>query len=196
MDEDVSMSARVSELARIVRSSKCTDEQAARALGLPLFVKPVRAGSSFGITRVARLEELQEGETLTLGLLECALPLAQALYRPAADDLVETLTSMDGAACLAANQIGATTCIIAYLDDDDQPHVMYNPRLLQALGAFKAVEGCLSLEADSKVTRFDRIKVGYSELVDGELKPRKKDFNGWTAQIIQHGIDHCKGKLV
>mgnify|MGYP001863612435 FL=1 len=113
-----------------------------------------------------------------------------------ADDLVETLTSMDGAACLAANQIGATTCIIAYLDDDDQPHVMYNPRLLQALGAFKAVEGCLSLEADSKVTRFDRIKVGYSELVDGELKPRKKDFNGWTAQIIQHGIDHCKGKLV
>ena len=101
-----------------------------------------------------------------------------------ADDLVETLTSMDGAACLAANQIGATTCIIAYLDDDDQPHVMYNPRLLQALGAFKAVEGCLSLEADSK------------ELVDGELKPRKKDFNGWTAQIIQHGIDHCKGKLV
>ena len=94
-----------------------------------------------------------------------------------ADDLVETLTSMDGAACLAANQIGATTCIIAYLDDDDQPHVMYNPRLLQALGAFKAVEGC-------------------SELVDGELKPRKKDFNCWTAQIIQHGIDHCKGKLV
>ena len=113
-----------------------------------------------------------------------------------ADDLVETLTSMDGAACLAANQIGATTCIIAYLDDDDQPHVMYNPVLKQALGAFKAVEGCLSLEADSKVTRFDRIKVGYSELVDGELKPRKKDFNGWTAQIIQHGIDHCKGKLV
>ena len=58
-----------------------------------------------------------------------------------ADDLVETLTSMDGAACLAANQIGATTCIIAYLDDDDQPHVMYNPRLLQALGAFKAEIG-------------------------------------------------------
>lgn len=113
-----------------------------------------------------------------------------------AGDLVETLTSMDGAACLAANQIGTTTCIIAYLDDDDQPRIMYNPRLLQALGAFKTVEGCLSLEADSKVTRFDRVKVGYDELVDGELKPRKKDFTGWTAQIIQHGIDHCKGKLV
>ncbi len=113
-----------------------------------------------------------------------------------ADDLVETLTSMEGAACLAANQIGSTTCIIAYLDDDDQPHVMYNPRLLQALGAFKAVEGCLSLEAESKVTRYDRVKIAYDELVDGELVARKKDFTGWTAQIIQHGIDHCKGKLV
>lgn len=113
-----------------------------------------------------------------------------------AQDLVETLASMEGAACLAANQIGATTCIIAYLDDNDHPHVMYNPRLLQALGAFKTVEGCLSLETDSKVTRFDRVKVAYDELIDGELKPRKKDFTGWTAQIVQHGIDHCKGKLV
>ena len=113
-----------------------------------------------------------------------------------AQDLLDTLASLDEAACLAANQIGVAKAVIVYHDENEQPHVMYNPRLLQALGAFKAVEGCLSLEADSKVTRFDRIKVGYSELVDGELKPRKKDFNGWTAQIIQHGIDHCKGKLV
>ena len=113
-----------------------------------------------------------------------------------AADLVETLTSMEGAACLAANQIGATTCIVAYLDDDDQPHVLYNPKIALALGAFKTVEGCLSLETDSNVTRYDRVKVIYDELVDGELKSRKKDFTGWTAQIIQHGIDHCKGKLV
>ena len=73
---------------------------------------------------------------------------------------------------------------------------MYNPRLLQALGAFKAIEGHLSLEAESKVTRYDRVKFAYDELVDGELVPRKKDFTGWTAQITQHGIDHCKGKLV
>lgn len=113
-----------------------------------------------------------------------------------AQDLLDTLASLEGAACLAANQIGAAKCIVAYLDDNDQPHVLYNPILKQALGAFKAVEGCLSLEAESKVTRYDRIKVFYDELVDGELKPRKKDFNGWTAQIIQHMIDHCKGKLV
>ncbi len=113
-----------------------------------------------------------------------------------AQDLVETLASLEGAACLAANQIGVTKCVIAYLDDNDQPHVMYNPVLKQALGAFKTTEGCLSREDESKVTRYDRIKVFYDELIDGELKPRKKDFSGWTAQIIQHTIDHCKGKLV
>ena len=46
------------------------------------------------------------------------------------------------------------------------------------------------------MTRFDRIKVAYDELADGALKPRKRDFTGWTAQIVQHMIDHCKGKLV
>lgn len=113
-----------------------------------------------------------------------------------AQDLLDTLTSLDDAACLAANQIDVTKCVVAYLDENDNPHVMYNPKLLLALGAFKAVEGCLSLEADSNVTRYDRIKVSYDELVDGTLVPRKRDFTGWTAQVIQHMIDHCKGKLV
>ena len=65
-----------------------------------------------------------------------------------------------------------------------------------ALGAFKTTEGCLTRDEESKVTRFDRIKVAYDELADGALKPRKRDFTGWTAQVIQHMIDHCKGKLV
>ena len=102
-----------------------------------------------------------------------------------AQDLIDTLTSLEGAAC-----------VVAYLDDNDQPHVMYNPKLLQALGAFKTVEGCLSLEADSKVTRYDRVKIAYEELVEGALVPRKKDFNGGTAQIIQHEIDHCEGVII
>ncbi|HIW76396.1 MULTISPECIES: peptide deformylase [Gordonibacter] len=113
-----------------------------------------------------------------------------------AQDLLDTLGSLEDAACLAANQIGVTKCVVAYLDDNEQPRVMYNPTLKLALGAFKTTEGCLSLEADSKVTRYDRIKVAYDELVDGALQPRKKDFTGWTAQLIQHMIDHCKGKLV
>ena len=95
-----------------------------------------------------------------------------------------------------ANQIGVAKAVVVYHDDDDQPHVMYNPVLKQALGAYKTVEGCLTLEAESKVTRYERVKVVYDELVDGALVSRKRDFTGWTAELIQHMIDHCKGKLV
>ncbi len=50
--------------------------------------------------------------------------------------------------------------------------------------------------ASPKVTRYDKVTVAYQELVDGALVSRKREFEGWTAQIIQHMIDHCKGKLV
>ena len=113
-----------------------------------------------------------------------------------AQDLLDTLASLEDAACLAANQIGVTKSIVAYLDENDEAHVMYNSFLKLALGAFKTTEGCLTRDEESKVTRFDRIKVAYDELADGALKPRKRDFTGWTAQVIQHMIDHCKGKLV
>lgn len=113
-----------------------------------------------------------------------------------AQDLLDTLASLEDAACLAANQIGVAKSIVAYLDENDEAHVMYNPVLKLALGAFKTTEGCLTRDEESKVTRFDRIKVAYDELADGALKPRKRDFTGWTAQVIQHMIDHCKGKLV
>ena len=99
-------------------------------------------------------------------------------------------------ACLAANQIGVAKAVIVYHDENEQPHVMYNPVLKQALGAYKTVEGCLTLESESKVTRYERVKVVYDELVDGALVSRKRDFTGWPAELIQHMIDHCKGKLV
>ena len=113
-----------------------------------------------------------------------------------ARDLLDTLASLDEAACLAANQIGVAKAVIVYHDENEQPHVMYNPVLKQALGAYKTVEGCLTLESESKVTRYERVKVVYDELVDGALVSRKRDFTGWTAELIQHMIDHCKGKLV
>ncbi len=113
-----------------------------------------------------------------------------------AEDLVDTLLSLDNAACLAANQIGATICAFVYLDDSEQPHVMYNPVLQRALYPTKTVESCLSREGDSKVTRFEKITVLFEELNDNKLVSRKREFEGWTAQLIQHMIDHCKGKLV
>ena len=132
------------------------------------------------------IKELVQDEAILSQPCEAATAEDEAV----AQDLLDTIASLEGAACLAANQIGVAKRVVVYLDDHDQPHVK------QALGAFKAVEGCLSLEDESKVTRYDRIKVAYDELVDGALVARKKDFTGWTAQIIQHMIDHCKGKLV
>lgn len=113
-----------------------------------------------------------------------------------AQDLVDTLASIDDAVCLAANQIGVTKAVIAYQDDDGNAHVMYNPRVLMGLGGAKVEEACLSHEEPVRVTRFAKIKVSFDELVDGQLKPRRRDYMGWTAQMIQHMVDHCKGKLV
>ena len=113
-----------------------------------------------------------------------------------AEDLVETLKATEDAICLAANQIGVTKAVVAYLDDDGQAHVLYNPRLLMGLNAQKMIENCMTLETESKVTRYMKVKVTYEELVDGKLVARKRDFMGWEAQMVQHLIDHCKGKLV
>ena len=113
-----------------------------------------------------------------------------------ATDLVDTLASIDDAVCLAANQIGVTKAIIAFQDDKDEVHVMYNPKVLMGLGGAKVEENCLTHEEVTKVTRFAKIKVSFDDLVDGQLKARRRDYVGWTAQMIQHMVDHCKGKLV
>ena len=113
-----------------------------------------------------------------------------------AQDLLDTLASNEEAACLAANQIGETKAIVAYLDENDEAHVMYNPKLMQALHPTTVVEDCLSREGGSKVKRFGWIKVSFDELQDGKLINRKRTFEGWSAEVIQHMIDHCKGKLV
>lgn len=115
---------------------------------------------------------------------------------PIAQDLVDTILSIDDGACLAANQIGVTKRIAVYLDDDRQPHVLYNPRIMMGLGAQRVEEGCLSRDEVSKVTRYAKVKVSFDELVDGAFKSRKRDYTGWTAQMIQHMVDHCQGKLV
>lgn len=113
-----------------------------------------------------------------------------------AQDLVDTMESMkDDCACLAANQIGSTKAVIAF-DDNGTTCVMYNPKVKQAMRPYGAVEGCLSLDKESNVTRYQTIKVAYDELVDGELVPRQRKLTDWTAQVVQHAIDHCRGRLV
>lgn len=111
-------------------------------------------------------------------------------------DLLDTLEAQEDAACIAANQIGVTKRAGAYLDDAGEAHVLLNPTMKRALYPIRTVEECISLDGESKVTRYGKIHVIYDEIVDGELVSRKRDFQGNEAQAIQHMIDHCKGKLV
>ncbi|MDY2777994.1 MAG: peptide deformylase [Collinsella sp.] len=110
-------------------------------------------------------------------------------------DLVDTMKSLDDCACLAANQIGANKAVVAF-EAKGRIHVMYNPKILAGMKPFKTVEGCLSLEGTSNVKRFQTVRVSFQELVGDQLVPRTRTFQDWTAQCVQHVIDHCQGKLV
>lgn len=113
-----------------------------------------------------------------------------------AQDLLDTLASLDDAACLAANQIGVTKAMFAYVDEKDRACVMCNPHILLGLAPAQVVEGCLTREEEQRVKRFAKVKVKYQELVDGKLVNRQADFLGWMAQVVQHMVDHCNGKLI
>ena len=113
-----------------------------------------------------------------------------------AQDLLDTLESIEDAACLAANQIGVTKAVVAYKDDKECTHVIFNPSMKRALHPARMEEGCLTREDVVRVTRFDQATFTFQELVDGQLVDRKREYRGWMAQILQHMIDHCKGKLV
>ena len=110
-----------------------------------------------------------------------------------AQDLLDTLTAhKDGCVGMAANMISVLKRIIA-VEAEDGYLVLFNPVILKKSGQYEAEEGCLSLEGVRKTKRYQSIKVQY-QTMDG--KPRIKTFTGWTAQIIQHEIDHCDGILV
>ena len=71
---------------------------------------------------------------------------------------------------------------------------MMNPVILKGSYLYETEEGCLSLlGGPRKCKRYKKIKVQYQNL---DLQTRIKTFTGWTAQIIQHEIDHCNGVLI
>ena len=111
-----------------------------------------------------------------------------------ARDLLDTLTfHKDSCVGMAANMIGVTKRIIAF-DNEGSCMVMLNPQILKASEEYETEEGCLSLLGGPRKTkRFQKIKVQYQNL---QLQTRIKTFTGWTAQIIQHEIDHCNGILI
>lgn len=111
-------------------------------------------------------------------------------------DLLDTLESLEEAACLAANQIGVTKAIGVYRDEADDAHVILNPKIRKALYPMRTFEECYSRDGDSKVTRYGWCQVEFDEIVDGKLVHRRREFEARDAQVVQHLIDHCKGKLV
>ena len=115
-----------------------------------------------------------------------------------AQDLLETLMAhREGCVGMAANMIGVRKCIIAFLDESGRAPtymVMLNPQIVAKSGIYETEEGCLSLlGGPRKCKRYKTIKVQYQTL---EMQTRTKNFTGWTAQIIQHEVDHCNGVLI
>ena len=111
-----------------------------------------------------------------------------------AQDLLETLIHHEkGCVGMAANMIGVTKRIIVF-NDNGEYKLMMNPEIVKASGEYETKEGCLSLLGDPRPTkRYEKIKVRYQTM---DMKVRLKTFTGFTAQIIQHEIDHCNGILI
>ena len=115
---------------------------------------------------------------------------------PIADDLRDTLEA-NRSRCvgMAANMIGEAKAIIAFVDEEmgGRITVIFNPRITAADGAFDTSEGCLSLKGERRTLRYRRIEVDYQ---DRCMRDRHATFTGWTAQIIQHEVDHCNGIII
>ena len=110
-----------------------------------------------------------------------------------ADDLLETMAFYRaGCVGMAANMIGVAKRIIA-VDNEGQYMVMFNPVIVKKSGPYDTEEGCLSLEGTRKTKRYQSIKVQYQ---NREFQTRFKTFTGWTAQIIQHEVDHLDGIII
>lgn len=118
---------------------------------------------------------------------------ATVLDLPTAQDLRDTLAAhRDGCVGMAANMIGVARRIIIF-DDNGTDTVMLNPEIVKCSGAYEAEEGCLSLPGTRKARRWRSIKVRYQ---NERFELRLRTYTGFTAQIIQHEIDHCSGVLI
>lgn len=112
---------------------------------------------------------------------------------PVADDLLDTLRSKkDECVGLAANMIGVNKAIIVFVNNGSLVE-MFNPVIEDRSGSREVEEGCLSHDSLHKATRYHMVKIRWQ---DRSMKAHSKKFTGWTAQVIQHEIDHLNGILV
>lgn len=110
-----------------------------------------------------------------------------------AQDLFDTLTAhKTGCVGMAANMIGENKRIIIF-DDEGEYKIMFNPEIIKKSGPYQTEEGCLSLTGKRQTKRWKSIKVQYQ---NEKFQTRFKTYTGWTAQIIQHEVDHCEGIII
>ena len=112
---------------------------------------------------------------------------------PVAQDLLDTLAAnKERCVGMAANMIGVNKRIIVF-DNEGTYMVMFNPEIIKQYGPYQTEEGCLSLDGTRPAKRWKSIKVRYQ---NEKFQERFKTFTGWTAQIIQHEVDHCEGIII
>ena len=112
---------------------------------------------------------------------------------PVAQDLLDTLeANKERCVGMAANMIGVNKRIIVF-DNGGTYMVMFNPEIIKRTGPYQTEEGCLSLEGTRPARRWQSIKMRYQ---NEKFQERFKTFTGWTAQIIQHEVDHCDGVVI
>ena len=112
---------------------------------------------------------------------------------PVAQDLLDTLeANKEHCVGMAANMIGINKRIIVF-DNEGTYMVMFNPEIIKQSGPYQTEEGCLSLEGTRPAKRWQSIKVRYQ---NEKFQERFKTFTGWTAQIIQHEVEHCEGIII
>ena len=111
-----------------------------------------------------------------------------------AQDLLDTLKAhRESCVGMAANMIGVRKRIIVF-DNEGTYMTMFNPEIIKKSGSYDTEEGCLSLLGGPRqCKRYQTIKVQWQTT---EFKTRIRTFTGWTAQIIQHEVDHCNGVLI
>ena len=110
-----------------------------------------------------------------------------------AQDLLDTLAAhAEHCVGLAANMIGVRKRIIA-VNVGPMNIAMLNPEIVKRSGKYMTEEGCLSLVGERPAVRYEKITVKYLDL---QFKPHKESFSGFTAQIIQHEVDHCDGIII
>ena len=110
-----------------------------------------------------------------------------------AQDLLDTLeANKERCVGMAANMIGVNKRIIIF-DNEGTYMVMFNPEIIKRSGPYRTEEGCLSLEGVRSTKSWRSVKVRYR---NEQFQERSKTFTGWTAQIIQHEVDHCEGIII